>query len=416
VNLNTNDTTILRRLAERLAAAAAEPVNAERAALWTRLNDLEPVRPLVWINEVPWNELDVDGELTPRCTSEWARGVEGGLRALLYHWNHFPADMIVSDYLASPLAVHSTGLGLDVKEDILQQDPTSGVVSHRFYPQITSLADVAKIRDPVVTHDAQATAVSFQALQALFGDILPVRREGIRHLWYSPWDTLIRWWGVEQAMIDLVDRPELVHAAVARYEEASLRELDQYERLNALATNNGNVRIGSGGYGYTRALPGPKFDPAYVRPHNMWGCSNSQIFAAVSPEMHWEFAIKHDMPWLTRWGLTYYGCCEPLDGKLEILKRIPNLRKISMSPLIDVERGVAAVGDRYVFSYKPNPAILAEDRWNPERARRELRAVLEKARGCRVEIIMKDVSTVRYQPQRLWEWSRIAVEEARRFE
>ena len=25
---------------------------------------------------------------------------------------------------------------------------------------------------------------------------------------------------------------------------------------------------------------------------------------------------------------------------------------------------------------------------------------------------MKDISTVRYEPQRLWEWSRIALEEA----
>jgi len=37
---------------------------------------------------------------------------------------------------------------------------------------------------------------------------------------------------------------------------------------------------------------------------------------------------------------------------------------------------------------------------------------LEKARrfGCVLEIHMKDISTVKYQPQRLWEWARIAAE------
>ena len=35
---------------------------------------------------------------------------------------------------------------------------------------------------------------------------------------------------------------------------------------------------------------------------------------------------------------------------------------------------------------------------------------LEAARGCHVELIMKDISTVRYQPQRLWEWAAIAME------
>ena len=37
---------------------------------------------------------------------------------------------------------------------------------------------------------------------------------------------------------------------------------------------------------------------------------------------------------------------------------------------------------------------------------------LEKRGGCHVELIMKDISTVRYQPQRLWEWAEIAMETA----
>ena len=40
------------------------------------------------------------------------------------------------------------------------------------------------------------------------------------------------------------------------------------------------------------------------------------------------------------------------------------------------------------------------------------RKVLDKAKahGCVVEVIMKDISTVRYEPQRLWEWSQMATE------
>ncbi|MGB2998570.1 MAG: hypothetical protein WBC59_08045, partial [Phycisphaerae bacterium] len=62
-----------------------------------------------------------------------------------------------------------------------------------------------------------------------------------------------------------------------------------------------------------------------------------------------------------------------------------------------------------------NPAVLAWDRWNPDEARRTLREDLDKARGCVVEVIMKDISTVRHEPQRLWEWSEIAVQEAENF-
>jgi hypothetical protein len=182
--------------------------------------------------------------------------------------------------------------------------------------------------------------------------------------------------------------------------------------MNLLSLDANNTRIGSGGYGYTDELPGEPFDAEYVRPQNMWGCSNAQIFSEVSPQMHWEFAVEHDMRWLKRWGLTYYGCCEPLDGKIDILRRIPNLRKISVSPWCDTARVVEGIGPVFVMSRKPNPAILAEDVWQPDRARNDLREFLEQAEGCHVELIMKDISTVRYHPQRLWQWAEIAVQVA----
>ena len=69
---------------------------------------------------------------------------------------------------------------------------------------------------------------------------------------------------------------------------------------------------------------------------------------------------------------------------------------------------VEKVGRDYVMSRKPSPAILAEDPWQPQRARQELCDFLDAARGCHVEVIMKDISTVRRQPQRLWEWARMA--------
>ena len=214
--------------------------------------------------------------------------------------------------------------------------------------------------------------------------------------------------------MDLAARPDMVHEAMKRMLAAGMSQLEQVEKLNLLALNNDHVFISSGGYSYTKELPGKDFDPARVKPGNMWGFATAQIFAAVSPEMHWEFAVQYEMQWLEKWGLNYYGCCEPLDGKMELMRRIPRLRKVSMSPWINVDRAVKEVGDKYVFSFKPSPAILAEDEWRPEAARAVIREVLEKGRGCHIEVIMKDISTVRYKPQRLWEWSKIAMEEAER--
>ena len=245
----------------------------------------------------------------------------------------------------------------------------------------------------------------------VYGGILPVKKAGQKHVWFTPWDFLIRWWGIEEAMLDMIDRPDFVNAAVERMVDAWMVEMDQFDELNLLSLDANNTRIGSGGYGYCSELPGADYDPDHVHPHNMWGCSNAQIFSEVSPAFHWEFAIAHDLRWLKRWGLTYYGCCEQLHHKIDILRRIPNLRKISCSPRCEAGEAVEHIGADYVMSRKPNPAILAETNWNPDRARKEMEDWMVATEGrCHVEFILKDLSTVLYEPQRLWEMARIAME------
>jgi len=412
MTVSQKDRDILRGLAAEIAEIAALPIQKERAKLWTDLNDLKPTRPLVWINEVCWWEMNVNDELTCRCEGGWARGQEGPFRSLLYQWNHLPGDIVIADCLESPLAIHSTGFGIGQLDHRTQSDVLSSV---QFIPQIAESKDVLKIKMPEVTHDEAATEAHYELMCDTYDGIMPVRKVGVRGSWFAPWDNLIRWWGVTEAMMDLALKPDLVNEAMTRLVDCYIHELDQWENLNLLSSNVNNSRVGSGGYGYTTDLPPADCDPAHLLPKDLWGCATPQIFSEVSPEMHWEFALRHEMRWLERWGLTYYGCCEPLHNKMGILRKVPNLRKVSMSPKADPVKGAEELGTDYVFSMKPNPAILAEDRWRPEVARDNLREVLEKIHGCRVEIILKDISTVRHEPKRLWEWAAIATEVAEDF-
>jgi hypothetical protein len=367
---------------------------------------------MVWINEICWNEMNVDDELTLQCEHPWARDQEDGLRKTIYQWKHLPGDMVVNDYLACPLEIHSTDFGVIEDVDVVKTDDTSDVVSRHFNVQIAEPEDIEKIKMPKIRHIEKATEWNYQTMCKVYDGIMPVKKQGQTHIWFTPWDYLIRWWGIQEAMMDMIMRPEMVNAAVSRMVDAWMVELDQFEEQNLLSLDNDNTRVGSGGYGFTSELPGDDFDPGHVKPHNMWGCSNAQIFSEVSPDMHWEFAVKHDLRWLERFGMTYYGCCEPLDKKMDVLRKIPNLRKISTSPWCDIERMVSEVGVDYVISQKPSPAIFAEADWQPRKARADIREVLEKADGkCHIEFIMKDISTVRRDPKRLWQWSQIAMEE-----
>ena len=93
---------------------------------------------------------------------------------------------------------------------------------------------------------------------------------------------------------------------------------------------------------------------------------------------------------------------------------IPNVRKISMSPWVNQELGAAEIGTEFVYSRKPNPAFLATDSFNSDRVRADLidtRTICER-HGCPLELVLKDISTVRYEPERLSEWARIATEVA----
>jgi len=233
----------------------------------------------------------------------------------------------------------------------------------------------------------------------IFDGILKVEKCGETCVPFSPWDELIKWIGVQEGLEALALRPKFIHKCMERLIEAYNSMLNQYEKLNLLSLNNWNHRISSGGPGYTAELPQPDFNPKKVKTADLWGFSAAQIFAEVSP-----------LHWLKRFGLNYYGCCEPLHNKIDIIKKIPNLRKISISPWANLEKAVLQIGNSYVLSCKPDPFKFAEESWNPEKARRELINILEKTKGCHVEIVMKDISTVRYQPQRLWEWAKIADE------
>ncbi len=237
---------------------------------------------------------------------------------------------------------------------------------------------------------------------------------GVGMIWFAPWDYLVMLTGVEEALLSLAVRPDFAHAIMERFMDASLHRFQQLYEEKILSPNNGNFRIGSGGLGYTDDLPDLPFSTTGISPGQQWGCSTSQIFSEVSPAMHEEFALRYEKRWLERFGLTYYGCCEPLHNKIHILEEIKNLRKISISPKADVKTAAQKIQNRYVFSYKPNPAIFACETWDRNLVRNDLRKNLQimKENGCIVEIIMKDISTIRYQPERLNQWAQIAMEVA----
>jgi hypothetical protein len=406
--LSKKDVAIVRQLAADVAEIASLPVQEEKRSLWRKLNARKPVRPMVMIDQVCWNEMNVNGELTLHSLDAECRKYEQILRRILFQNKHFPVDMVVEPFIQVPKAVYGTGFDLQPQEQLAVTDPTSEVLSHRYLNLLQSEDDLEKIHIPQVSHDTFETERRLRVAHELFDGLLEVQVWGVDP-YLSLWDPLATWMGVENALITLMDKPDFIHRILERMTSCYLSMLDQLEELGLLCGPQSLIHCTGA---YSVELPALGFNPEKPRTKDIWMFGLAQMLSVVSPKMFREFEVSYMSRICSRFGLVYYGCCDPLDAKMAEVCMIPNVRKVSMSPWANQERGAERIGSDFVFSRKPNPAILAMEQFSSDQVREDLcttRRICEK-HGCPLEIIQKDISTVRYEPQRLFKWAEIAMQ------
>jgi hypothetical protein len=160
-------------------------------------------------------------------------------------------------------------------------------------------------------------------------------------------------------------------------------------------------------YGYVSELPGT--DEAPGRLSDLWCWAESQESAPISPAMYAEFVLPYMKLLTDRFGLVYYGCCEAVHDRLElIMEAMPNLRSVSVSPWSDLDAVGEMLGDRYVFSRKPDPVPISGPTPHWERAEADLRKTYEAARDCNVALLVRDVYDVNGDRARIAKWVELA--------
>jgi hypothetical protein len=397
------DRTIIRDLARQVAEVAALPVMGRRRAMWILHNSLHRVRPMVLVfPEGSWREL-LPGDQCLRCEGPDARGIEWNLRAKLYHHENLHDDSVIEAEWFVDAAIGSTGWGLEPRWH-QSEDPTG---ARGFDPVLLDRGDLAKLRYPEYAYDKDATDRAAGEMEELFGDILTVKRRGVRHISFHLMSMLTCRRGLAETMMDMADNPQFVHDAMAIFAEGERRRLDFLVDNNLLSLNNDSTYHSSGGNGYTADLPAAGSDPAHVRLADMWGSAEAQELAQVSPEMHEEFSLRYERPLLAPFGLTGYGCCEDLTRKLDLAFTIGNLRRVSVSPFADVDACAAKLGGRYIFSWKPHPSHLC-GRFAPQAIAQYIQHAIDVTEGCVIEMILKDTHTCDHHPERFTQWTDIA--------
>jgi len=409
----TKDRNVIRRLVSEYAEAAGSERNRKAVQDWKALNSLNPARPMMTIDQIPWHEMNIDGELDLFCEDVSLRELEQTMRRALYKWRHMDTDQTLPEYVEVPKVIHNTGFGIEITENTLSIDNDNEILSHEYIDQLQTEEDLSKLRIPAITYDAEETDYKVALLEKAAGDLFPIRAVGILP-YFNAWDKIAMLRSVTSIYMDFIDRPEFLHAIMSRFLEIELSSLRQMEEQNLL---NPYAQLVHCSGTHTDELPAEGFDSGHVRSSDCWGFGMAQIFSSCSAEMHEEFEVKYAAEYYKHIGLVYYGCCEPLHNKIHLVRQLPHVRKISISPWADVNIAAENIGKDYVLSKKINPAFLAADNADEAALRAEIRETLNACarNGAPCEFILKDISTVRYKPQNLFRWSVLFREELSKF-
>ena len=408
MKLTQQEIARLRELAQRYAELASLPEQSLRRAGWTRFNMMESERPRVLIDQICWNEMNVDGCLNNQVEDPYWRWVESWFLQETYKWEHMRADMVLEPYVKLPLPVGNSGWGLDAKVTRLLMDKTSDVASQSMECLINEPEDLEKIHTPTLTLDVEKRREIAELADALFDGIIDWHFTGISmHL--GAWDTIAYWMGVENCYIELMDRPEMMHALMEKMTEGYLGMIEQGNRLRIFDTQMHYCHC-------SHTYRSDDVDMPNGTSEDSWAYGLAQLFTAVSPKITEEFECAYMKRVFPHFKHIYYGCCDRLDDRLEIVSQLPNVRKISCSPWSHREAFAEKLPKHIITSNKPSPAMMATDSFDEDAVRADLRRTIDAARrnGVQLEMILKDISTVRYDPRRLWRFSEIALEECNR--
>ncbi len=409
--VSLHDREMLRSLAAEVREIADHATMPQRRQRWLDHNALRGERPLVLaFPEGGWGELLSDGDL--QCTDAALRGMERSLRQTIYWWQHIRDDNAIESWFDIPWRITPGNYGVEIPVH-----HGEGRGSYVWDSPIADLnTDLTKLsfRRPQV--DRKATLRHVELATDLFGDILPVRIHG-RYWWTCGLTVdVIRLMGLEPMLMAMYDNPDGLKRLMQWKSDEQLNFIRWFEREGLLSHHHRSDYTGSGGVGYTDELPQPDWqegDP--VRLMDMWGFAESQETVGVSPAMFEEFVLPYQVPLLEQFGLNCYGCCEPVHERLDaLLKHVPRLRRVSCSPWVDQALAREQLGDRVIFSRKPNPTQVCA-MFEEDQIRDDLRTTLELAGGGPLEIIMKDTHTFQNEPHRLTRWVQIALEEVERY-
>lgn len=427
-NASQEQVNTLRELARRYTEMCADPRMAERRELWRRHNNLEPTRVLFLCSWL-WASNTEKFLMKKDCVCQ--EGVllyaERWLRNRIYHFD-LNDDMVFEPWLP----VRAIFVGADgerwgdcTRDGFLPITNLWGEhqeIIHKgdawmAVPFVKSEEDILKRVKPYHHQINEAATAELKAsLEEIFDGTITISMDR-RPIYASTYggcdisEALGKFIGIENLYYMVYEDPDLIHALASHMQRAVLTAFDEAEKAGDFATDES---INScQGMPYCEGLRDPEANGRNFKMKDMWLYTHAQEFTAFSPQMHKEFLLDYQKPILEKFGLSAYGCCEDLGNKIDILRSIKNLRRITVSPVANVRSCAEQIGTDYILSWRPNPTSVVLG-FDDAEMRKELETGLKEAKGCHVDFILKDITGVS-DTNNLKRWSRIARETAEKY-
>lgn len=403
-----NDVRILRELAKEVAEIANKPIQDARRDLWRKQNSFENARPPIYMRAFAFDEFFDRKSL--KCEDGFFRGYEYYLQMMKFR------DTIGDDFIIEPWltvnAVYDPPVELrwGVRAELGEKPRQTGAAA--FNPEILEEEELKKLVVPKHNVNEAETKERVDKLTEAVGDIIGVdlNRGPMLAMWTADISTdLAKLRGLEQIMWDVYDRPEWLHRLLTFMRDGVLKVHEEAERAGDFSlTCHQNQAMP-----YAKELKDPKPNTYGVKREELWFYMASQEYTSIGPEMFYEFLLQYQIPILEKFGLVAYGCCEDLTGKIGYIKKIPNLRRIAVTPYSNAEKCAQQIGRDYILSWRPSPSLMLSTGLDEDFVREFMRKHFRifKENGNIFDITLKDVETVNHQPENIKRWVQIVREE-----
>lgn len=412
------DINVIRDLATKWMEFASLPVMTERKRLWKAVHDLKAERPVILFEVDSIKGFVEESEIL--CEDPLLRSVEQRMRMTLRQAEELDDDIVIEPYyrLGWKMKFSDYGVPIEFRSAAHQEDS----MAYKFNFPIAKPEDIKKLKKRTIMVDRDKTISQKKTLEEVMGDILPVELGNYDPFIYEfglgeygdfgfngnfffglTWQ-LYRLIGNDGLLYWVYDFPETIRQLMDYLLEDRIALFDYFQKEGLLALNTDNQMAGPRSYGYVSNELAPDSQDKVELKH-LWGWAESQESANLSPQMYKEFVLPSLAKLAEKFGLVYYGCCEPLHDRLElIIEAMPNLRSVSISGWSDFARTAEMLTDKYVFSRKPTPVHLSGPNPDWDLLEKDMKDTYAVTKDYNVEILFRDVYTINRDRSRLRKW------------